>query len=143
MLDFIYAFFATIGFAVLFNIPRKDILYAGCVGGLGWLIYQLLQSIEISIFFSSFIGALVVGILAEAFAKIRKTPATVFVVPGIIPLVAGYGLYFSMLSIIEKNYDEALRVGFETLMVATVIASAIIVSTTFGKLIKKPYSISK
>ena len=143
MLDFVYAFFATIGFAVLFNIPRKQILYAGYAGGLGWLMYQLLQSVGISIFFASFVGALVVGILAETFAKIRKMPATVFVVPGIIPLVPGYGLYFAMLSIIEKNYDEALRVGFETLMVAAVIASAIIVSTTFGKLIKKPQIVKK
>lgn len=36
----------------------------------------------------------------------------------------------------RKNYDEALRVGFETLIVATVIASAIIISTSVGKILK-------
>lgn len=137
ILNFIYAFFASIGFAVLFNIPRKEMIYAGLCGGFGWVYHTHLQSSGVSVVFTSFIGALIVGLLAEMFAKIRKTPATVFVVPGIIPLVPGYGLYYSMLSIIEKNYEEATRVGFETLIVASVIASAIIISTTFGKLMRK------
>lgn len=136
LLNFVYAFFAAVGFSVLFNIPRKEMVYAGICGGTGWVIHMSMQEFGMSVIFTSFVGALAVGILSETFAKFRKMPATVFVVPGIIPLVPGYGLYFSMLSIIEKNYDEASRVGFETLIIATVIASAIIISTTFGKMIK-------
>lgn len=136
ILNFIYAFFASIGFSVLFNIPRKEMIYAGICGGFGWVFHIQLQSVGMSIVFTSFVGALIVGIMAELFAKYRKKPATVFVVPGIIPLVPGYGLYFAMLSIIEKNYEEATRVGFETFIVASVIASAIIISTTIGKLIR-------
>lgn len=136
ILDFIYAFFATLGFAVLFNIPRKEMIFAGLCGALGWLVHMSLQNIEMSAVFTSFIGGLTVGLSAEYFAVKRKMPATVFVVPGMIPLVPGYGLYFSMLSIIEKNYDEASRVGFETLIVATVIASAIIISTTVGNIFR-------
>lgn len=140
MLHFIYAFFATVGFSVLFNIPRKEMFFAGIAGGLGWLFYESFVSFHVSTIFASFIGALTVGVLSELLAKFRKKPATVFVIPGIIPLVPGYGLYFSMLSIIEKQYDEALKVGFETLMIAVVIACAIILATTFGKLIRKPFN---
>lgn len=143
MIHSVYAFFAALGFAVLFNIPRREMLFAGISGALGWFFYELMQEAGVSIIFASFIGALFVGISAELFAKLRKQPATVFVVPGIIPLVPGYGLYFSMLNVIEQNYDEALRVGFETLMIAVIIASAIILSTTFGRLIKKPIKIMK
>ena len=133
ILNFIYAFFATVGFAVLFNIPRKEMIYAGLCGGLGWVVHMSLQGLDMSLVFTSFLGGLTVGLTSEYFAIRRKMPATVFVIPGMIPLVPGYGLYFSMLSIIEKNYEEALRVGFETLIVATVIASAIIISTAVGK----------
>lgn len=143
MLHFIYAFFATLGFSVLFNIPRREMIYAGIAGGLGWLFYESFVSFSVSVIFASFVGALTVGMLSEIMAKIRKKPATIFVIPGIIPLVPGYGLYFSMLSVIEKNYDEALRVGFETLMIAVVIACAIILATTFGKLIRKPFNFEK
>lgn len=143
ILNFIYSFFATIGFAVLFNIPRKEMMYAGFCGATGWLVYTILKDLNVSIVFSTFIGALIVGVLAELFAIVRKKPATVFVVPGIVPFVPGYGLYYSMLKIIEENYDEATKVGFETLIVAVVIASAIIVSTTIGKLIRKKSLIVK
>jgi len=136
ILDFIYAFFATVGFAVLFNIPRKEMVFAGIAGGLGWVVHTSLQGLDMSAVFTSFLGGLTVGIVSEFFAVLRKMPATVFVVPGMIPLVPGYGLYFTMLSIIEKNYDQASRVGTETFIIATIIASAIIISTSFGKIMK-------
>lgn len=136
-MSFIYAFFSTIGFAVVFNIPRKEMLYAGFCGGSGWLLYTYLNDLNISIIFSSFSGALVVSIFAEIFAKVRKKPATIFVIPGIIPLVPGYGLYFAMLKIIEENYEEAIKVGFETIIIAVVIASAIIIATSIGRLFRK------
>lgn len=136
MMSFIYAFFSAIGFSVLFNIPRKQMIFAGICGGLGWVVHERMMLTGMSIVFTSFLGALIVGILSEIFAKIRKIPATVFVAPGIIPLVPGYGLYYAMLSIIEREYETAIQVGFETLMVATVIAAAVIVSTTVGKILK-------
>lgn len=136
ILSFIYAFFATIGFSVLFNIPRNEMIYAGICGGLGWLAHDMMGNLGISIILTSFVGAMIVGVLSEIFAKLRKKPATIFVVPGIIPLVPGYGLYFSMLKIIEENYEEASKVGFETIIVAIVIASAIIISTTIGRLLR-------
>ncbi|MGV8146990.1 MAG: threonine/serine exporter family protein [Alkaliphilus sp.] len=137
ILSFTYAFLSTIGFSVLFNIPRREIVLAGICGGLGWLVHDSLSLLGVSVVFSSFIGALVVSVLAEILAKLRKKPATIFVVPGIIPLVPGYALYFSMLKIIEENYVEASKVGFEALIVSVMIASAIIIATSFGRLLKR------
>lgn len=143
MLHFVYAFCSTVGFSVMFNIPKRETVFAGLTGAIGWFCYELVQEYKLSIIFAAFVGALIVGILSELLAKWRKMPATLFVIPGIIPLVPGYGLYFSMLSIIENQYDEALRVGLETVMVAVVIASAIILSTVFGKIIRKPLKFEK
>lgn len=137
ILDFIYALCASVGFAVLFNIPRKETIYTGIAGGIGWVIYNKLLLLNVSAIFASFVGALIVGIIAELLAKFRKKPATIFVIPGIITLVPGYGLYFSMLKIIEEDYTEAGRVGFETLLIAVVIASAIIIASSFGKVLRK------
>ncbi|MBN4074378.1 MAG: hypothetical protein COA82_10065 [Alkaliphilus sp.] len=136
ILSFVYAFLSTIGFSVLFNIPRREMIFTGICGGLGWLAYDSLALMGVSVVFSSFLGALVVSILAEILAKLRKKPATIFVVPGIIPLVPGYALYFSMLKIIEENYAEASRVGFEALIISVMIASAIIIATSVGRLFK-------
>lgn len=137
ILDFIYAFFASIGFAVLFNIPRRETIFAGIAGGIGWVFHSKLQDFGVSVIFTAFVSALIVGIIGEILAKYRKKPATIFVIPGIITLVPGYGLYFSMLKIIEEDYTAASKVGFETLLVALVIASAIIIATTIGRVIRK------
>ena len=137
----VYAFFSAIGFSVLFNIPRREMLFAGVCGSIGWFGYIAVRDKFSSVIVAAFIGALFVGISAEIFARIRKKPATLFVIPGMIPLVPGYGLYYSMLKIIEKNYDEALNVGFETLLVAISIASAIIIATSFGRVLKRTMGI--
>lgn len=133
----IYAFFSTIGFAVLFNIPRRQLVYAGLSGMLGWLVYTLALSQSQNPILANFFGGLAAGLSGEIFARMRKQPATLFVVPGIIPLVPGYGLYYTMSAIIVKDYQTAVSVGFEASLIAIAIASAIIISTTLGRLLKE------
>lgn len=133
----LYALFCTIGFAVLFNIPRKAIVYSGIAGAIGWAVYLYFESTVASPIFASFAGAFMVGIMGEVFARFKKKPATIFVVPGIIPLVPGYSLYYAMLQILEKDYKEAMSVGFEAILVAIAIASAVITSTSIGRMIKR------
>ena len=134
--EFLYALCSTIGFGILFNIPRKELPLSALSGAIGWVIYKELMNNFDSSIMASFFGALAVGISSEIFARIRKMPATVFVIPGIIPLVPGYGLYYAMLKIIEASYNEASAVGFETFLIALSIASGIIISTSVGKMIK-------
>lgn len=136
LLTALYAFICTIGFAILFNIPKKNIIQSGIGGALGWIVYVQAQTILDSVVFSAFVGAFVVGIVGEVFARIYKEPGTIFVVPGIIPLVPGYGLYYAMLKSVENDYQAALQSGLETFLVAIAIASAIISSTSIGRIIK-------
>ena len=42
ILHFIYSFFATVGFAVVFNTPKKSLIYGGLCGGTGWTVYTAL-----------------------------------------------------------------------------------------------------
>jgi len=135
--EFIYAFLCTVGFSVLFNIPRRLMVYSGFCGAIGWIVYSLVSNNLNSLITATFLGALVVGISGEIFARRLKKPATVFVIPGIIPLVPGYGLYYSMLKIIEKNYEEAISVGFEAILVAIAIASAVIIATSVGRIMRE------
>ncbi len=136
ILTVIYAFISTIGFAILFNIPKQNIIQSGIAGALGWLVYTNAQTMLNSVVFSAFLGAFVVGIMGEVFARIYKEPGTIFVVPGIIPLVPGYGLYYAMLKSVENDYPAAIQAGLETFLVAIAIASAIIASTSLGRIFK-------
>lgn len=135
VIEFIYAFLSTFGFSVLFNIPRKVIVYTSTTGALGWCVYSLVEKQYDSKISSAFLGAFVVALIGEYLARRLKKPATVFVIPGIIPLVPGYGLYYAMLKIIENDFEKAIQVGFETGLVAIGIASAIIIATSLIRLI--------
>jgi uncharacterized membrane protein YjjB (DUF3815 family) len=133
-----FAFGCTFAFAILFNSPKRLIPATAAAGALGWLGYEALLGWGTSVLMASFAGALIVGIAGEILARLYKEPATLFVIPGIIPLVPGYGLYETMLRIIEKEYAAAGAVGFEAVLGAISIAFGLVLSlSTFRLLTKK------
>lgn len=125
LLNFVYGFMCTVGFAVLFNVPRKSILKAGLVGGVGWAIKHAIIQLDYSIVVSTLVASLVIALLGELFAVTDKQPATLYLIPGIIPLVPGFGLYYTMLSLLEQNYEMALQHGIETVVTSALIAAAL------------------
>lgn len=131
----LYAFLSTVGFAVIFNSPKDTIIKSGFHGTAGWLVYLLTKSLTTSSIAGSFLGALTVGILGEIFAKIFKKPSTTFTIPGIIPLVPGAGIYYTMLSLTKKNFLTAADSGSQTILVSIALASGIIVSSSFNRAI--------
>ena len=131
----LYAFLATVGFAVIFNSPKDTIIKSGFSGSIGWLAYMLVKGLINSPIAGSFVGALVVGILGESFAKVFKKPSTTFTIPGIIPLVPGAGIYYTMLALTEKNFLAAADSGSQTVLVSIALASGIIVSSSFNRAI--------
>ena len=130
----LFAFMSAAGFAVLFNIPRRSIVGASFCGAAGWYFYLLLINVPLSPIWASFSGALVIGLLGEIFAKISKKPATIYVIPGIIVLVPGYGFYESMHLLTQQKYMEATRIGSEAFFIAIAIACGIILATSIMKI---------
>ncbi len=62
LLQAILALCVTIGFDVLFNVPRTALIPSGLIGVLGHLTRFSLRSFGISNEVSTFLGALVVGL---------------------------------------------------------------------------------
>lgn len=134
-LQFVVAFISTIGFAVLFNIPKKAILKASFAGGIGWIAYAYSNNYFKSPIIASFIGACIVAIISEIFARKFKETVTVFVIPGIIPLVPGAGMYYTMLSVVEKDFYKFASTGSETIFVAGSIAVALLIISSITRII--------
>lgn len=125
--NFFFAYLSTIGFAILFNVPASSFIKSGFAGGLGWVIYIFSTNLFGSAIVSTFIASLVIAIIGEIFAIIDKNPITVYIIPGIIPLVPGFGLYYTMLSIVERNFDMAANYGTEVLLISVSIAGALVI----------------
>ncbi len=124
------AFISTIGFSIMFNLPKKLLAYAGMTGGLGFLTYLYVINIENDYIIAALLGSFVVGIFGQLFAIFLKHPSTLFTIPGIIPLVPGYDLYNAMFYLVEKNTAEAASYGIKAILISISIACGIAISST-------------
>ena len=138
ILSVISAFISTIGFSIFFHVQRKHLFICGSIGAFGWLLYLLINDYAHSSVLASFIAALVVTALSYILAKQRKTPITVFLIAGIIPLVPGLGLYRMMAALLDENYSLALDYATLTFEISGVIAGAIVIISLLPLLWRRP-----
>ncbi len=104
----IMSFLGTIGFALRFHL-RKSLVLPAAIGGLmGWAVYLLFHQVfDQSVFFASLIASVWVALYAEILARKLKAPATVFLIPGAVPLIPGSSLYYSMSYAVSGDWDTA------------------------------------
>lgn len=133
--EFVFSFICTVGFSIIFHTPRKYIAVTGLCGAVAWTLYKYIYLMGGSIIISNFVGSLGMAILGEVLSRIFKKPATFFIIPGIIPLVPGYGIYYTMFSLINNNYNQFVQMGATTGKVALAIACGIIVASSMGRTI--------
>lgn len=129
-LNFTFAFLATVGFAVYFSAPRVSLIPSGIIGGLGWLLYIFLFKWNDNAVISTFFAAGFVAFLGEVLARKLKNPATVFTIPGILPLAPGVGIYNTMLYMVQKEFELGFSKGVDTLSISAAIALGILVVTS-------------
>ena len=121
VLPCLYAFFASVAFSIVFELRRwRYILCAALAGAAGWLVYLLMGSF--GSVFRNLMATIVVAVLAELFARIFKTPATVFLIIGIVPLVPGGGIYYTLEALIAGDMALFVQKGMETAAAAGAIA---------------------
>ena len=126
IIEFIVSMVATISFAVLFNAPKKETFYCGLTGALGWTVYYGMTSANINSVLSVLVSTFCLTILARCFAVIRKSPVTMYVLPGIFPLVPGAGIYYTAYYLFNGNNEMSGFKGLETLEIAGAIVFGII-----------------
>ena len=69
-------------------------------GGLGTLAGN--------VFLSALVASMGVCLWSEGMARVRKAPANIFMIPGIIPLLPGGALYYTMSALIGGDMDSVL-----------------------------------
>lgn len=143
MLSIFSAWISTIGFSILFHVRKKHLLICGSVGAAGWAIYLLGEKKGFSSVLSTFLAALLVTQLSYILAKKLKTPITVFLITGILPLVPGLALYRTMYSLMILDYAAAIEYAILTFAIAGVIAGAIVIISVMPFLWRKPSKIGK
>lgn len=131
-MHFLYAFLATIGFSIFLCAPKKVLLPCGFVGALGWSVYYFLDTASFSSITSNFLATLLVALVSEILARRLKQPAIIFIIPGIIPLVPGLGMYNTMLYVVQGNFSAAIVKGADVLFVAGAISLGVLIVTSLS-----------
>lgn len=137
MIQCMSAFVATVTLAVIMKIPKKYIVYSGIIGTVGWMLYLGCSKINLDVIVANFFGALIVALCSHSCARIFKSPVTVFLIPGLLPLVPGLGMYRIAYNIVSGDNSLALFYLIQTIEIAGVIAMAILIMDTIFRTVQK------
>lgn len=122
----IFSFLGAIGFSMRCHLRKGLILPASFGGLLGWGIYLLCKhGGQQGIFVSCLIASICVSVYAEVLARVLKAPATVFLIPGAIPLIPGRNLYYAMSSAVSNEWSLARMHSVQMIQFALGIAIGI------------------
>lgn len=133
LVKIITATLATFFFGFLFNIKKEHLIYAALGGGIGICTYEFLISIQFDKYVAIFLAAIFLSMYCEFMARYKKTTVTTFVICSLIPLVPGNGMYLTMISLVNNEFDKAVTYGFDTLASAGLLALGILFVSTFSK----------
>ena len=125
LVQLITAFMGSLGFSLLFGLHKRHLLFASLSGMVTWGIYLLVHSFLQIPFLANLIASVFAVFLAEILAHWRKCPATLFVIPAIIPLVPGSSLYYAMSYAVQNDLETAHTYAHQTLIAALAIAAGI------------------
>ena len=114
------------GFALIFRLRGKSILYATLGGMLTWGVYLIGASLGENLFLLKIVAAAFADFYSEIMARMCKMPSTSFLAPSIIPLVPGGSLYYTLLYLIGKEEQKSSEAGVNTLLTAGGIAVGVV-----------------
>lgn len=134
IIQLITATLGTFAFSMVFHLRKALLAWAALGGFLSWAIYLLmLYGAGKNEFVSCLVSAACVAFYGEVLARRLKGPATVFVIPGVLPLIPGSGLYYTMKFAVSTDWAQARHYGFLTIQFALGIAIGIsLIKGVFG-----------
>ncbi len=135
-IDTAIAFTGSLCFGIIFNIRGKKLFFAALGGGFCQLAFSLSAFFLKNEISQYFFATIITAVYAELLARLLKTPATVFLVPSIIPLVPGSMMYATMEYCIMGDLNAFQYMLLETIGVAGSLAMGILVVSSINRLVK-------
>ncbi|WP_281245632.1 threonine/serine ThrE exporter family protein [Propionibacterium cyclohexanicum] len=118
-------FIGICGFAVMFNSTPAMIWRAALAGTLANLTRFALSAAGVPDAAGSFIGGLITGLLAFAFANHNTLPRITLSVPGSVIMVPGAAMYRTLYWFNASNTTQAITFGMDALIGVLALASGL------------------
>ena len=121
LLQAVASLLAIITFLIVLNVQRSMLLPGGILGMAVWLIYLLLKE-PTNVIVATFIAAIIGSCISQILSILYKTPAVVFILAILAPLVPGYLSYRTTAFFVTGDYNKALASATLVVMLALVIS---------------------
>jgi len=133
LLPCVFAFIACFAFSLLCNTRGKTLLTMPLGGSLGWLVYTLTLPLAAELT-AYFFATIAVSVYAEIMARVHRAPATGFLLIGLLPLVPGGGIYYTMEYCIGGQSRQFIETGMHTFGIAGSLALGVLVVSSTMRL---------
>ncbi len=130
--DMVLAAIPAVGFALVFNVPPKALVYCAAGGAIAHGSRMLLLEAGIPIEWATLLAASLVSFLGVYYAQKLRAHPKVFTVAAMIPMIHGVPLFTTLLAIVEiqqKGYTPAL---FSTALSSGLKAGFIVAALAVG-----------
>lgn len=112
-------------------------LIDGVIGAIGWVVFIYLRhELGYTSFVSNFCATISLALASELSSRIFKQPVTVFVIPGIVPLVPGLGIYQGMFAIINNEYNNGTSILLTAMTDSVAIAIGVMLVSSLFRVLK-------
>ncbi|MGL5635069.1 MAG: threonine/serine exporter family protein [Sarcina sp.] len=118
-----------LGYALVYNVKRDKLIVVTIGGLLTITAYVIINNMFNNILLATTISSALITFYSEILARYLKSPATVFLLPGIIPLVPGGGLFYTMTGLLKGNMTQFNSYGISTFETAAGIAIGVILAS--------------
>ncbi len=131
---YIFSFFASLGFALLYNVRGRLLFWTALGGAVGKFAFDLTSHLGLPREF--LLATIAIAVYSEIMARFTKTPVMVYLIVGVLPIVPGAGVYRTMSSLFQGDSAGLMQYGTETLLASGAIAFAIVLVSSTVRIFK-------
>ena len=121
LLQALASLLAIITFLIVLNVQRSMLIPGGVLGMFIWLLYLLLKE-PTNVIIATFIAAIIGSCISQVLSILYKTPAVVFILAILAPLVPGYLSYRTTAFFVTGDYSHAMVNATLVVILALVIS---------------------
>lgn len=115
------SFLAIVTFLIVLNVQKSMLILGGALGMFIWLLYYVLKG-PTNVIIATFIAAIIGSCISQVLSILYKTPAVVFILAILAPLVPGYLSYRTTAFFVTGNYSHAMVNATLVVILALVIS---------------------
>ncbi|KAA9227233.1 threonine/serine exporter family protein [Streptococcus anginosus] len=115
------SFLAIVMFLIVLNIQKRMLIPGGILGMFIWLLYYVLKG-PTNVIIATFIAAIIGSCISQVLSILYKTPAVVFILAILAPLVPGYLSYRTTAFFVTGDYSHAMINATLVVILALVIS---------------------